>query len=327
MNERDRRVEEAGVMHPIGVVARRTGLSLHVLRAWERRYGVVEPVRTTGGQRLYSDADVERLRLLHVLTESGRSISQIAGLKREELRELAAGDAVTDVGPDARSDVRPDGVREDAREIRESCLAAGERMNGEAVYAVLMRAVVTLRPPEFLEDVLIPLLHEVGDRWHAGKVGPAQEHIVTEAGRRVLWWMLDAYAQPAGGRVMVATTPAGEQHELGAMIVSAVALDEGWRIGYLGGSLPASEIARAARRLDAAAVALSVVNDDVLASAANDMSELSETLPAGIALLAGGRAAEAGRAQLERSGARVITDLDELRGMLRTGGRRAGVGT
>jgi MerR family transcriptional regulator, light-induced transcriptional regulator len=319
MNERDRQLE-TGVLHPIGVVARRTGLSLHVLRAWERRHGVVEPVRTAGGQRLYSDADVERLRLLRALTDAGRSISQIAGLKVKELRELAAADALVDVGrePDA---VQRVGATDGATLIRESCLAAGERMDGEAVHAALTGAVVSLRPQEFLGDVLIPLLHEVGEQWHAGQVGPAQEHVVTQAARRVLWWMLEAYAQPVSGPVMVATTPAGEQHELGAMTVSAVALGEGWRVAYLGPSLPAAEIARAARRLDAAAVALSVVNDDMVESTVREMCELGEALPEGVTLLVGGRAAEAGRAQLELAGALVITDLDELRAMLRTGGR------
>ena len=324
MNERDRQVE-AGVLHPIGVVARRTGLTLHVLRAWERRYGVVEPVRTAGGQRLYSDADVERLRLLRELTDAGRSISQIAGLNVEELRDLAVGDVGPGTGERAEA-AQPVVAAAAATQIREACLAAGERMDGEAVHAALTGAVVSLRPQEFLGDVLIPLLHEVGERWHAGEVGPAQEHIVTEAGRRVLSWMLEAYGQPATGPVLVATTPAGEQHELGAMTVSAVALGEGWRVVYPGPSLPASEIARAARRLDAAAVALSVVNDEMVDSAARDMRELGETLPEGVMLLAGGRAAAAGRAQLELAGARVITDLDELRGLLRTDSRIAKVG-
>ena len=324
MNERDRQLD-AGALHPIGVVARRTGLTLHVLRAWERRYGVVEPVRTSGGQRLYSDADVERLRLLRELTDAGRSISQIAGLQVEELRDLAAGDVRPTVGQDGGG-VQPVIAPAAVRQIRESCLAAGERMDGVAVHAALTGAVVSLRPQEFLGEVLIPLLHEVGDMWHAGQVGPAQEHTVTEAARRVLSWMLEAYAQPVSGPLIIATTPSGEQHELGAMTVSAVALGEGWRVAYLGPSLPASEIARAARRLNAAAVALSVVNDDVVESAAHEMCELGEALPEGVTMLAGGRAAEAGRAQLELAGARVITDLDELRRVLRTGVPAASVG-
>ncbi|HSK17989.1 MAG TPA: MerR family transcriptional regulator [Longimicrobiales bacterium] len=323
MNEWDRQLE-AGVLHPIGVVARRTGLTLHVLRAWERRYGVVVPVRTAGGQRLYSDADVERLRLLRELTDAGRSISQIAGLKVEELRDLAAGDVGT--GAERHVGAVQSVVTTGAvTQIRESCLAAGERMDGEAVHAALTGAVVSLRPQEFLGEVLIPLLHEVGEMWHAGQVGPAQEHTVTEAARRVLSWMLEAYAQPVSGPLIVATTPSGEQHELGAMAVSAVALDAGWRVAYLGPSLPAAEIARAARRLNAAAVALSVVNDGVVESAAREMLELGEALPEGVTMLVGGRGAEAGRAPLELAGARVITDLDELRSMLSAGGRIAGV--
>ena len=76
--------------HPIRVVARRTGITLHVLRAWERRYAVVEPGRTEGGQRLYSDADIERLKLLRDAVASGRSISQVAPLGEAALAELVA---------------------------------------------------------------------------------------------------------------------------------------------------------------------------------------------------------------------------------------------
>src|SRR5687768_12427129 len=74
--------------HPIGVVADRTGLSPDVLRVWERRYGVVEPQRSAGGQRLYSDADVERLVLLHRATRGGHGISHVASLSRAKLEDL-----------------------------------------------------------------------------------------------------------------------------------------------------------------------------------------------------------------------------------------------
>src|SRR5687768_5112132 len=121
--EKDEQAGAGGVLHPIGVVAKRTGISLHVLRAWERRYGVVEPVRTAGGQRLYTDAHIERLRLLRVVTDAGRNISHVVSLPDRELRALALEDAQTSapVSPDA------------AVYLRE-CLAAGELMDGASVY-------------------------------------------------------------------------------------------------------------------------------------------------------------------------------------------------
>ena len=83
----DKQASESG-RHPIRVVARRTGLTPAVLRAWEKRYGVVDPTRTEGGQRLYSDEDVRRLSLLRQAVEEGRSISQVVELTTEELQGL-----------------------------------------------------------------------------------------------------------------------------------------------------------------------------------------------------------------------------------------------
>src|SRR5215218_3968718 len=80
--------------HPISVVVDRTGLSQHLLRVWERRYGAVEPTRGEGGHRLYSDADIERVRLLHAATRGGRTIGQVARLSADALARMVAEDAV-----------------------------------------------------------------------------------------------------------------------------------------------------------------------------------------------------------------------------------------
>lgn len=301
------RPESQAPLHPIGVVARRTGITLHVLRAWERRYGVVEPERTAGGQRLYSDADIERLRLLRQVTEAGRGISQVAHLTDAELAELASADAARSGEP----------AEETAAGFREACLAAGERMDGDAVHAVLMRGVVSLRPREFMGEVLLPVLREVGERWHAGRIGPAHEHVVSQAARRVLHWLLDAYDAQPGSPVLLTTTLAGEQHEFGAMAASAVGMDEGWRVIYLGASLPAGEVVRAARHVRASLVALSVVSvpaDDVVAA---EVSAIATELPAGVPLVVGGAGAEEQGSALQRAGAQVLPDLDALRDMLR----------
>lgn len=294
-------------LHPIGVVARRTGISLHVLRAWERRYAVVTPVRTPGGQRLYTDADIQRLHLLREVTESGRSISQVAELSDEELAALAAEDVPRGVSP----------LEETVAWYRETCLSAGERMNGDLVHATLMRAVVALRPREFMDDVLLPLLHEVGARWHAGTIGPVHEHVVSQATRRVLHWLLGAYESVAHGPLLLTTTPEGELHEFGAMAVSAAALEEGWRVVYLGPSLPAEEIVRAARHLRASHVGLSVVDT----SAGDEMLErirlTAEGLPEGTSLLVGGAGGESLRKELESIGARVLTEMTAVREALR----------
>jgi MerR family transcriptional regulator, light-induced transcriptional regulator len=298
-------------LHPIGVVARRTGISLHVLRAWERRYGVVEPVRTPGGQRLYSDADMARLRLLRQVTETGRNISQVAELPDAELERLAARDAHSQ-----EAAAEPTG----AAGYVARCLMAAERLNGDAVHATLMRAVVSLRPAEFLEEVLMPLLQQVGEQWHAGVIGPAQEHVVSVSARRVVTWLLEAYEAPADAPLALVTTVAGEQHEFGALMVAVAALDEGWRVAYLGTSLPASEIVRAVQAVDPSLVALSVVNMDMplgFEDVEAQVSEVRAALPPRVPLVVGGAGALARRAALQEVGATVLEQQSALRSVLR----------
>ncbi|HSJ06215.1 MAG TPA: MerR family transcriptional regulator [Longimicrobiales bacterium] len=306
MNENDERQEHGGALHPIGVVARRTGVSLHVLRAWERRYGVVQPRRTSGGQRLYSDADVARLRVLRQLTESGRSISQVATLPMAELERLAA------------EDVRSPEPQEHGVWYRSRSIAAAERLDGEAVYATLMRAVVSLRPGEFMDEVLLPLLREVGEKWHQGQLSPAQEHVVSVAARRVVTWLLAAYEAPAGSPVMLVTTVEGEQHEFGALMVNVVALDEGWRVTYLGTSLPASEVVNAALEVGATLVALSVVTDDDGDRMVAEVARIRAALPATVGVVVGGAGAAARRTDLEEAGVQLVADAAELRVLLRS---------
>ncbi|HSJ09412.1 MAG TPA: MerR family transcriptional regulator [Longimicrobiales bacterium] len=299
-----------GPLHPIGVVAKRTGITLHVLRAWERRYAVVEPVRTSGGQRLYTDAHIERLRLLRRVTEAGRNISQVAALSDAELAGLAAADEQAPVeGPS------PEGAS-NAASYRSASLAAGERLDGDAVYGALMRALVSLRPGEFLGEVLLPLLRDVGERWNAGRLGPAQEHVVSVAVRRVLTWLLDAYEPAPDAPVLVLTTVSGEQHEFGAMVVGAVALEEGWRVVYLGASLPPEEIARAATMLNAPVVGVSMVNRNVTDAVAG-VEALRRLMPASVRVLAGGAGAHVRAESLRAAGAEVLTELQDVRASLR----------
>jgi MerR family transcriptional regulator, light-induced transcriptional regulator len=307
VTERDERPEADMPMHPIGVVAKRTGISLHVLRAWERRYAVVQPERTAGGQRLYSDADLARLKLLRQVTEAGRNISQVAGLPLAELERLAREDVAGSGEP---------AYANGARTYVERCVAAAERLDGEAVHATLMRAVVSLRTVEFMDDVLMPLLLEVGERWHGGRLSPAQEHLVSVSARRVVLWLIDAFEAPAGAPSVLVTTIAGEQHEFGALLVSVLALDAGWRVVYLGTSLPADEIIRAARTAGVSLVALSVVvqpagngADDVV----GEVSSVRAALPATVPVVVGGAGAAARRALLEDAGAVVLTETAALR--------------
>jgi methanogenic corrinoid protein MtbC1 len=162
-----------------------------------------------------------------------------------------------------------------------------------------------------------PLLEEVGARWHRGELGPAQEHLVSVAVRRVLGWLLDTYEPGAGAPVVVATTLEGEQHEFGAMLASAVAAEEGWRVVYLGPALPVAEIAAAVRALGAGAVALSAVYMPAPAKLVAEVSALRGHLSPGVVLMVGGRGVRGVAAELTAGGATTVEDLDDFRALLR----------
>jgi methanogenic corrinoid protein MtbC1 len=271
----------------------------------------VEPVRTPGGQRLYTDAHIERLRLLRRVTDAGRNISQVASLPDAELARLAAADEQAPVAAPPSSD-----LASSAASYRTASLAAGERLDGDAVYGTLMRALVSLRPGEFLGEVVLPLLRDVGERWHAGRLGPAQEHVVSVAVRRVLTWLLDAYEPAPDAPTLVLTTVSGEQHEFGAMVAGAVALEEGWRVVYLGASLPAEEIARAVAMLNAPVVGVSMVNRNVTDAVAG-VEALTRLMPASVRVLVGGAGAHVRADSLRAAGAEVLTELQDMRASLR----------
>jgi len=291
--------------YPVRAVIARSGLTADVLRAWERRYGAVRPQRSAGGQRLYSEEDVTRLTLLRRATLAGHSIAEVARLRTEALEAL-----VDEPHADA-SRAAPD--LESA--VVRAALAAAERLDGPALEGTLKRSALALGTG-FVDRLAPRLLTAVGERWHDGALSPAHEHLVTSVVRRVLDWLLDAHVPAARAPRLVVATPAGEQHELGAMLVAAAAVAEGWAVLYLGANLPASDIVAAAQQVRARAVALSAV----YANRGGTLAEVERTaraLPRGTTLFAGGRAIDASTDVLRDAGVRVLPDIPALRRALR----------
>lgn len=296
--------------HPIRIVAQRTGLTPATLRAWERRYDVVEPTRSDGGQRLYSDADVERLLRLRLLTDAGRPISLVAALDDEAAEALLMEDrAQATPAPAAHGD------RTSAPErMVEAAFGMVMELDGDGLEALLRRSAVTLGAYPFLEGVVGVLLHRVGTAWTRRELGPAHEHLCTSVVERVLGWLVDpASVTPGSPRVVMATLP-GERHGLGARLVAAAAALEGWHVTNLGVDLPARDIAGAARSVGARAVAVSVVNAEVAAGAGAGLAELRNALPKGTTILVGGGAA--GRVGALPDGTEVVQGMSDLRDAL-----------
>ncbi len=290
----------------IQAVAERTGLSPHVIRAWERRYRAIEPERSAGKHRLYSEEEIERIGLLHRAVRSGHSIGKIAQLPNEELRALIANQpasirAAAGLGGD-----------DPAASFRDESLAAVGRFDGPALQAILSRALVTFGHMGLLRLVVAPLAEEIGERWRSGALTAAHEHFFTASVKGFLGDVTRQFSVPVNAPRIIVTTPTGQLHELGAVMAAATAAHLGWRPIYLGPSLPAHEIAGAALRNEAAAVALSIVYPEDDPNLARELAELASLLPAGTRILAGGRAARGYFETLIRIGALCADTIEEF---------------
>lgn len=272
--------------HPIAVVAERTGLSQDILRVWERRYGAVSPVRTPSGLRLYTDEDVHRLVLIQTAMRGGRSISRVAKLSTSELTALVDDDKAARVqrAPSTH-------LAYDPGDLVGATLTLARLLDASALDEALRRAAVAMGMPAFLETVAAPLLRRVGDEWHAGRLSPAHEHLVTSSLHDIVVAMMRAFTHRAGAPTILVATVAGERHVIGAAIVGAAAALEGWNVLYLGANLPASEIADSAKAAGARTVAVSIVYVEDSEKVLREMRALRERIPGSISLLAGGAGA------------------------------------
>jgi len=296
--------------HPIRVVAQRTGLSTPVLRAWERRYGVVAPHRSDGGQRLYSDADIRRLQLLATAVDGGRSIGLVAELELPQLEALIDEDRETPVHP------MGDFVAPDVERVK-IALDHIEQMRTDDLEQFMMRCAVELRPHELVEGLMVPLLQEIGRGWQAGRLGPSTEHIASVAIRRFLEWMSSTNQKDATAPLALTGTPAGQRHEFGALLAGVVAAYEGWRVRFLGPDLPAAEIARAADKLGARMVALSAVHPRLDATGVQEVVEIRRRLPPTVKVVIGGAGADAHRDHWREAGIVSPQSFSDFRDNLR----------
>lgn len=307
-----RRLAGDSARHPIGVVAQRTGLSQDILRIWERRYGVVRPRRGPDGERLYGDADIERLRLLDAAVRGGRRIGQVARLSTAALVQLVAKDE--EERPHAEPSAVPDA---DPGELLRDALGYARALDAAELDDTLRRAVALLGVPPFLERVAVPLLRTVGDEWHAGRLTTAQEHLASSVVHDIAADAMRTVVRRDGAPRIVVATPAGERHVIGATLAGAAAAVEGWNVIYLGADLPAEEIARAAIDAGARLVAVSVVYLESRERVIEELSKLRSLLPASVALVAGGAGAGLLAAELSKVGVQVAPTLATLSEELR----------
>jgi DNA-binding transcriptional MerR regulator/methylmalonyl-CoA mutase cobalamin-binding subunit len=266
--------EALELTYPLKAAARLTGLSPELIRAWERRYGVVKPIRTPGGTRRYRATDLDHLRLVKAVVDRGHRIGEVARLDPAELERGAAASPIP------------------SSDCLHEILAALERLDGAEAQRLLSLQLSVLGPARFARDFAAPLLREIGERWAAERLPIASEHLATGVLRALMGSALQPSAVNLLGPRIVFATPFGEPHELGLQIAALTALSAGANPIYLGAELPDEELVDSAMRAGAAAMALSLVTIP-LDRAAQAVCAIRGGLPDDIQLWVGGAMASA----------------------------------
>lgn len=226
----------------IGELSRRTGVAPELLRAWERRYGLTRPTRSSGGFRLYSEADEQRIELMQAHLRSGLAAAEAA-------RRAAEGEVPAEEGRLPNGSAELDALARSLRTALDSFAEADSQ-------AALDRLFGAFTIETVLRDVLMPYLSELGDRWADGEVSVAQEHFASNVLRGRLLGLARGWDDGDGPRALLACAP-GELHDLGLIAFGLALRRRGWRITFLGPDTPTDTLVDAARKLQPALVVVS----------------------------------------------------------------------
>jgi MerR family transcriptional regulator, light-induced transcriptional regulator len=273
----------------IGELGRRLGVSDHVLRAWERRYGVLRPVRSAGGYRLYSAADENRVRRMQAHLARGLSAAEAAGAALSE--EPVPGPGGQAAGADNR-----DGLAHAASALTR-CLDQSDEPGAQAA---LDRLFAQYTIETVLRDVVVPYLHELGERWAQGTMSVAAEHFASNLLRGRLTSFAQGWGRGEGPRAVLACAP-GDHHDLALLAFGIVLHRNGWRVEYLGADTPVEEVARTAAQMSADLAVLAAALPGRFDGRTVSLSQLAGIVP--LALAGGG----ATRAVARAIGARLLT--------------------
>ena len=243
----------------IGELARRTGVSPELLRAWELRYGLLEPSRSTGGFRLYSDEDEGRVRAMKGAIAEGLSAAEAAA-------RALAGEPVANAATD-----RP--LVEDLALALERTL---DGFDGGGADAVVDQLLASVSVETLLQEVLLPYLHALGERWRRGEISVAQEHFASNLLRGRLMGLARGWADGSGPALVLACPP-GEEHDLALIMFGIVAGRRGTRIVFLGADTPMDTIGDTVGTTHPAAVVLAVSRPEPLREQRDAFRDLTDT--------------------------------------------------
>jgi DNA-binding transcriptional MerR regulator/methylmalonyl-CoA mutase cobalamin-binding subunit len=302
-------MDKKGV-YAIRYVSQRTGLTPHVIRAWEKRYQAVVPLRSAKNRRLYSEDDVQRLQLLKRVTDEGHNISHVAKLDSSELLELAHQEApMTPWAP------KNNGLhlqQKAAQDYRSECLSAVINLDPDRLNRSYDKAEVDLTRSALLKEVIVPLFEEIGNLWRNGALKIINEHMATSVTRTLLLNMLRATAVSDSAPRIVVATVVGQWHDMGALTVALTAAEYGWQPLYFGPNLPVEEIAAAVKQSSARAVAISITHSLDQHPFINELRKLRRYIGDDLILFVGGQAVSGHIQILEEINAKHISNVDQL---------------
>ncbi|NTV95394.1 MAG: MerR family transcriptional regulator [Thiobacillus sp.] len=234
--------DTASALFPIRELVERTGVNASTLRAWENRHGLIVPVRTASGHRLYGQADVARIRRVQELLAQGLALGRIAArLAAETPETLAANDSEGRIG-------WPGYIAETLRALADFSTERLDHVYGEACALFPIDAVT--------EGLLIPVLGQLGERWDKRPSGIAEEHFYSAWLRNKLGARLHHASAGLRGKTLILACLPGEGHEIGLLIFALMALQAGYRVIYLGANMPTRQIVHVARQVQSAAIVL-----------------------------------------------------------------------
>jgi MerR family transcriptional regulator, light-induced transcriptional regulator len=244
-------VKERGSLR-IGELSRRSGVSPELLRAWERRYGLLRPDRSAGGLRLYSPDDLTRVQAMQQHLAEGLAAAEAAALA-------------------TRTAQSPELISPAAKDELAAALA---RFDDGAAHAAFDSLLARLSIDTLLREVVVPYLHELGEQWERGEVSVAQEHFASSLLRGRLLGLARGWGQGVGPAAVLACAP-GEQHDLGLISFGLALRARGWRIVYLGADTPIASVADAAQSSDPAFVVISAVTSSAFHRNAAELRKLA----------------------------------------------------
>lgn len=274
------------------------------MRVWERRYGLVKPVRSANRYREYTDEDVALLRFLKEELDRGQTIGALAVEGRDSLlQRMRANSAPT---PQA---LKPhDHLLDELVE----CLDPLEKTRFEQK---LNGAVAVIPFEESVQRILLPLQRRVGELWHEGRLNVAVEHYVTKLIQQKLFSVMNQLPLNEFGPRIVIACPEDESHEIGAQAVAYLAATRGCQVYYLGPNLPHSDLRAFCQRIRPDLVLLSLTeikSDEAARRLVDELASLSTQWPVAI----GGQGARAIEHQLHERKIELLDDLTALHSRL-----------